>query len=304
LWFANLVAAFVYQFKWDRKSLGILISHAGLIVLLFGQFLAQTLSKESDMPLEIGQSSNFSESPRDLELALIDTSNSDYDEVTAIPATLLSQEGVISPPRLPFTLVVRKYFPNAQLGMASQANTPVATRGVGMRIAVQEVAPVSSDDDANMTTALVEVKDTSRSFGVWLVSIGLGAPQSFNVDGKDYKIFLRHKRTYYPFTLTLKDFHHDIYPGTDIPKNFSSLVHLSNPDRRDSRNALIFMNHPLRYEGKTFYQASFGNNDHLSVLQVVDNPAAVTPYIACSMVILGLAIQFLSHLVTFAKKRA
>ena len=304
LWLANLVAAFAFHFKWERKSLGLLVSHFGLILLLLGQFLAQMLSKESSMPIEIGQSSNYSESAKDLELALIDTSNPDYDEVTSIPWDLLSREGPLAPPRLPFTLYIRQLFLNAQLGMAASGTPSLATRGVGTRIAVNPAPPVTSDDEGNMATALVEVKDKSKSLGIWLVSVGLGAPQSFNVEGRDYRIFLRPKRTYYPFTLTLKEFHHDIYPGTDIPKNFSSLVHLTNPDRHDSRNALIFMNHPLRYDGKTFYQASFGNNDRLSVLQVVENPAAVTPYVACGLVILGLAIQFLSHLLVFARKRA
>jgi len=43
---------------------------------------------------------------------------------------------------------------------------------------------------------------------------------------------------------------------------------------------LIFMNQPLRYAGKTFYQASFGKGDTLSVLQVVKNPGWLLPYIS------------------------
>ena len=38
-------------------------------------------------------------------------------------------------------------------------------------------------------------------------------------------------------------------------------------------------------------------------LQVVRNPSWLTPYVACVMVAAGLVIQFLSHLVGFAKKR-
>jgi hypothetical protein len=64
------------------------------------------------------------------------------------------------------------------------------------------------------------------------------------------------------------------------------------------------MNHPLRYEGRTFYQASFGEGDKLSVLQVVENPAAVTPYLACAIVAAGLVFQFLSHLLGWAGRTA
>lgn len=67
---------------------------------------------------------------------------------------------------------------------------------------------------------------------------------------------------------------------------------------------LIRMNTPLRYGGETFYQASFEEGDRVSILQVVRNPAAITPYLACSLVAAGLITQFLMHLFGFAKKRA
>jgi hypothetical protein len=63
------------------------------------------------------------------------------------------------------------------------------------------------------------------------------------------------------------------------------------------------MNHPLRYAGSTFYQASFAENDTVSIFQVVQNPAWLTPYIACLLVALGLCIQFAMHLAEFIDER-
>jgi len=110
---------------------------------------------------------------------------------------------------------------------------------------------------------------------------------------------MHHQREYLPFAITLKDFRHDVYPGTDIPKNFSSLVRLEDPGAREGRDVLIYMNQPLRYAGKTFYQSSFGKNDTLSIFQVVDNPGWLIPYISCVLVTLGLLIHF-----AFALRRA
>jgi hypothetical protein len=64
------------------------------------------------------------------------------------------------------------------------------------------------------------------------------------------------------------------------------------------------MNNPLRYHGTTYFQASFEPGDKVSILQVVRNPASLAPYIACSLVALGLVVQFLMHLFNFARKRA
>jgi hypothetical protein len=303
LWMANLVAAFITRFRFKREDLGIFVTHAGLILLLLGQFLTQTLSRETQMPLEIGQSGNYSISELKTELAVINKSNSDYDEVTSIPESQFAHEGEIHPTHLPFYLVIRRFMRNAQLGMAQAGSKSMATRGIGMQIAAEEIPPVTSDNEMNNVSAFVEVREGTQSKGVWLISSGLGAPQSVNVRGADYQMYIRPKRNYLPFTLTLKEFRHDIYPGTDIPKNFSSLVYLSNPENNESRTALIYMNHPLRYAGRTFYQASFGEGDKLSVFQVMENPASLTPYLSCALVAAGLLIQFLSHLFTFIRKR-
>ncbi len=114
---------------------------------------------------------------------------------------------------------------------------------------------------------------------------------------------MRPRREYLPYSLTLKNFRHDVYPGTDIPKNFSSLVRLVHPGRGEERDVLIYMNQPLRYAGKAFYQASFGKGDTLSVLQVVENPGWLLPYISCVLVAAGLILHFVLALFRSLKRR-
>ena len=79
---------------------------------------------------------------------------------------------------------------------------------------------------------------------------------------------------------------------------------MNDPSTGDDRDILIYMNNPLRYRGETFFQASFEPGDRGTILQVVRNPASITPYVACSLVALGLITQFLMHLIGFARKRA
>src|SRR5262249_6418939 len=95
---------------------------------------------------------------------------------------------------------------------------------------------------------------------------------------------------------------HDRYEGTDIPKNFSSRVRLLDAANNVDREFLIWMNHPLRYNGETFYQSSFKPGDHTTVLQVVKNPGWLIPYISCAMVGLGLLIHFSINLIAFLRR--
>jgi hypothetical protein len=77
---------------------------------------------------------------------------------------------------------------------------------------------------------------------------------------------------------------------------------LIDPEREVNRNVLIYMNHPLRYRGETYYQAGFEKDDRTSILQVVRNPSFIAPYVACIVVAAGLLVQFGYHLVGFSRR--
>jgi hypothetical protein len=303
LWFINLLAAFIVRFRWDKKSIGILISHAGIILLLIGQFLSQALARERQMPVDVGETRSYSEDFRDSEIVLLRSVDEKTDEVTSIPYSIFTHNHVIALPGKSISLAILKWMPNAQLGMADPNAPAIATQGIGARVQVQEMPPVTTDDENNQVTAYVEVLDAGQSLGIWLLSSGLGAPQSFISGGQEYRIYLRPRRYYHPFAITLKEFKHDVYLGTDIPKNFSSLLHIDEPSKGVSRDTLVYMNHPLRYEGLTFYQASFAKGDQQSIFQVVQNPAWLIPYMSCALIIFGMALQFGFHLLGFLGKR-
>src|ERR1017187_3122077 len=158
-------------------------------------------------------------------------------------------------------------------------------------------------DRVDLPSAIVEIITPQGSLGTFLVSAMATQPQLFTFNNRTYEMLLRPERFYMPFSLHLMEFHHDKYPGTDIPKNFSSRVRLQNLDNGENREVLIYMNNPLRYQGETFYQASYDPDDGGSILQVVHNPSWLTPYLSCVMVATGLLWQFLSHLIPFLKRR-
>ena len=80
----NLIAAHVKRFRWTRKKFGIHLIHAGLIIMLAGGLFTDLFAVESHMRLERGDTKNYSEDQRHLELAVIDTTDPDLDQVTAI----------------------------------------------------------------------------------------------------------------------------------------------------------------------------------------------------------------------------
>ncbi|NNN06338.1 MAG: hypothetical protein HKL90_10600 [Elusimicrobia bacterium] len=289
----NLLFAQFLRLERSWRKAGMWLAHLGLALLFVGEFSTALFQVESQMPVEVGQTRDYSEDVRQSELAVADVSDPTADVVTAVPESLLTPGAVVSHPSLPFTIAVKHWYVNAALGMRKPGDPPSqATSGIGPNLSVRRAPEATSDDTQNAPAALIEVRDGAASLGTFWLSSALGAPQGFSHDGKTWRFFLRPRRYYLPFSLTLNEFHHDIYPGTDIPKNFSSLVHLKDLTTGEDRDARIYMNHPLRYGGKTFYQASFGKGDQLSVFQVVRNPGWLIPYLSCALVALGLALHF------------
>jgi len=301
----NLISAHIKRFNISKKKIGIFLIHGGLIFLLLGQFFTEVFQVESNIRFEEGETRNYSEDTSRTEVVFVDASDPENDKVVAVPEALLARGGEIPLPGLPFSIRVKDYFPNSQAaGPMSEGGKKInATTPTGEKIWFSQMPMVSAMDSRNVPAVLVEIVSDKSPAVERIASLWLNGPQRIEMDGRSFQMSLRSTRYYTPYTLTLLDFRHDLYQGTSKPKNFSSKVHLSDPKHGEDREVLIRMNEPLRHAGLTYFQASFDpNNDKVTILQVVRNPAALTPYISCTLIGLGLLVQFLSHLVGFGRR--
>lgn len=182
-------------------------------------------------------------------------------------------------------------------------------QGAAARTHLLPLAASRGMDDQNVPYAKVELFSKEASLGVWLLSAWLN-PQDVSVGGRTFRIAMRNERYFQPFSLTLLKTTHEVYQGTEIPKNYQSRVRIENPQTQERREVDISMNNPLRYGGLTFYQSQMGRTEErggkgtsgTSGLQVVRNPGWLTPYAGCLIVALGMTWQFLRHLVGFLTK--
>ena len=331
----NLIAAHIARFKFAWKKSGILLAHAGIILLLVGQLVTDMFAVESQMRLTEGQSKNYSESSLYSELAVLDVTNPDQHKVVAFPEALVARKGELKHPELPFSIKVTQYWENSDLKPRGPmtGGTPQASQGIANRFTFTEETATRAMDLRNFPIAFVEILAEGPSKGSWvltpwasdelvLVSLSrsfpqnfgpqlgnrlfadLTAPQRFQHAGRTYELQFRAQRFYRPHSLQLLKFTHEKYLGTETPKDFRSRVRLVDVSRNENRELDIYMNNPLRFAGLTYFQASFDKIDpRVTVLQVVANPGWVTPYVGCGLVTLGLLIQFLIHLVGFMTKR-
>ena len=118
-----------------------------------------------------------------------------------------------------------------------------------------------------------------------------------------YTINLRKALWKMPFEVTLDDFIHEYHPGTMRPKRFES--HVRRIEESQEEAVLIRMNEPMRRDGFTFFQASWGpqgapkGTPLFSVFEVVKNPADKWPEYALYVTTVGLLFHFILKLILF-----
>ena len=308
LMIANLLAAHAIRFRLAFKRIGVLVLHAGLIVLLAGEFVTGWFANEGLMRIDEGASARFVEDVRAAEFVVVDQSDPNFDRVVSIPASRIARAASTGTPithdLLPFTIRVERWMPNADV-VASSGSTP-ATGGLGLQYSAQPVAQAAGVDggETDLPAAYITILRGDRHLGTWLVSAAFRALQPVETDDGTLGVGLRFVRTYKPYEIHLLDFRHDVFVGTTIPKNSLSRVRIVDPERGVDRETLIWMNNPLRYRGETFYQASYKPDGSGTVLQVVRNPGWLLPYAACVLVGGGMAWHFAQSLVAYLRRRS
>lgn len=327
---ANLLAAHLVRFKLSWRRSGILLIHAGLVVMMLSELITGLFAVESHMTIATGETVNFIEADRYPELIFIDSTNPKFDDVVTVPTGMLKKQGTIRSDELPADVEVVEYMVNAALVPAKTKEGAVFKAAVGARFRLEsrpEESGTSSQPDfpsirvrfldkktgkpLSPPQADPRVPDDLYTLSYWFqpnrtqrLPVYRFPPQQVRVGDKTYTVELRPRRIYKPYSINLIKFEHKVYIGTEKAKDYASTIRLTDPSRKESRQVKIAMNEPLRYNGETFYQSGVLGDDKGTVLQVVRNPGWLMPYISCAMVSIGMLIHFGLHLLGFLRRRA
>ena len=195
-----------------------------------------------------------------------------------------------------------------------------ATTGPGETMIAAEVRPGAGTDSGgavDLTAAYVRVteKETGKELGTFLTGVffelvkrSSWTPNQVEVAGQTWDVYLRFKRYYKPYTVELKDVSKTDYVGTNTPRDYRSVVQVSDPVADEDFEQHIWMNNPLRYAGETFYQSNYGPPDAVTgkestTLAVVSNTGWLIPYVSCMIVATGMLAHFWIVMMRFLRRR-
>lgn len=144
----------------------------------------------------------------------------------------------------------------------------------------------------------VEVKIDGQIF--WVNSM---EPVAFNQNGERITFQLTKKTIMLPYELVLDQFKMDTDPGTNTPASFESYVTVFKGNEGSEKHH-IYMNHPLKYQNFTFYQASYFQTQEGpfgSVLSVNFDPGRFWKYLGSLLLVLGSIWHYILRRKTVAK---
>ncbi|MCA9400154.1 MAG: cytochrome c biogenesis protein ResB [Candidatus Omnitrophica bacterium] len=296
LWvmFINLVCAGILRFTFQKRHIGILIIHLGLITYFISAFVVFHVSHESHVTLREGQTLNVSSAYHQWELVFWQEGDAPGKKITALDEQLLKANETIKDQRLPFTLQVEQYFKNAAAYQSAQEDPPQDGGPVNASgIKTLETKPLNAEPEKNLPGGIFRVFQKDQSYPVLLYG-GEMIPTPVTFGNETYFLQLRRKNFELPFAIKLKDFRKEVHPGTEMASSYESLVEVIHEGL--TREVLIYMNEPLRFKDYTLYQASYAVDQmgrELSTLAVVKNAGRLLPYISSFIVFFGLVWHFL-----------
>ncbi len=288
--FAGLLAKFLLYSPWRKHQAGIILTHFGVLLLIFGGLVTALTQKEGFMVIKEGSSLG---SVSDYHHRIL-TVLKDDEPYGTIPFPILKVKEKAEGVALPFTLTPVFLCDNCK--PAPVPSSQETRHGLAAKIDLAKAKP-EKENEANLSGALFKVEGVDAAQdGLYLSMEEIPHQPSVTVDGHSYSFFLTRAQTALPFSLTLDDFQKELYPGTQMAKAYSSNVTVQDGDV--AWPALISMNNPLRYKGYTFYQSSFGEgpDGERSVLSVVENKGRLFPYIASAIIFAGLLLHILIRL--------
>jgi len=306
----NLVLGGLVRLRKGVATMGILITHIGILMLLLAGWVKAYYAEDGHVTLFEGESSNTFASYNRWELAILEPlEDGSVREIVAPEEDFVRHEGeapaTLRSSELPFTIELARFTPNARVlpkGPMFRTSLPVVEGYV------VDPLPLEKENERNVAAvyAAVVPQDGARQESILY---GLShEPWTVQVAGREFGLELRREQYAMPFTVQLDDFQKEDHPRIEMARSFSSDVTVREATSR--RQVKISMNEPLRQDGLVLYQASWGPSNArpgdplFSTLAVVRNPADRYPLYACIVIATGLVLHFSRRLVRHMRSQA
>lgn len=302
----NLICGGLIRIRKNWQTPGVIIVHLGMLFMLLAGLVTFKMSSSGHMTLWEGEASDEVASFTEWAIEIQQPGVS--DEAFVIPQEQFAdlkpdQRRTFHSEQLPFDLEIAGFARNA---VPMPVGPRIASSVKGIDGFFLQVLPKDPEAERNVAGAYVTVRDKASGEATEGILWGMStAPLTVQTAGGTWTIDLTRKKWTVPFTVVLDKTKRDLHPGTTMAASYESEI--TKVDGPAAEKFRIYMNHPLRDQGYTFFQTGWGPRDArpgdrvFSTFTVVRNPADHWPLYACIVISFGLLLHFVQKLARYIR---
>ncbi len=209
--------------------------------------------------------------------------------VSAVPGRLRTMAGEGSE-----TLQAGKEYPMMPMSIYSFGSRQLVLTRALENASMIAVSTQGKEEESSQTALamLLEGTELSKKITLWGGAGINGRPVQIN--HRDHRLLLSFGSILHPlpFSLELRDFIIEKYPGSNSPSSFESAVVLHDPEKDLNEERRIFMNNILKHRGYRFYQSAYDPDEKGTILSVNrDAAGTLVTYAGYALLFAGLLLS-------------
>ncbi len=282
----GLAIKFIFKSRWSWNQSGIILAHAGALLLLAGGLYTGMTREDGYITIAEGETGQVVRDYYQRNLLVVQ----DQNILTEVPRGLITPDHKLRLGGTDLALDILSACHNCKIENRVD-DGEADLRGTAQLLTLTDI-PAVKEEEANVSGFTFRLSGAdAETNGTYLLFEG-GPHVKFTANGKAYEMVYDKAMRQIPFALQLTKFEKITYPGTDTAKAYTSDVMVK--DGTSSWPVRIEMNQPLRYRGYTFYQSSFLQGkvgEKATILAVSRNKGWLIPYAATILTAIGLLLH-------------
>jgi cytochrome c-type biogenesis protein CcsB len=284
------LAGSVFKYKLvNRKKWAILLFHLAFIVIIIGAGVTRYLGFEGSMHIREGESNNqivSTESYITLKATTNDQEETTHTRVKFTPNTSNRYKEKIEIAGKTLTVENELFVPNATETRIPDVN--------GFRSLVQ-IPNENGQGGVDAFTAKITSGNETMRLNIFGRDGNIYQPATCTINGITVSISYGSIVRELPFSIFLRDFQLERYPGSNSPSSYASEITLKDPASSVELPFRIFMNNILKYNGYRFFQSSFDKDEMGTILSVnQDYWGTMLSYLGYFLMTLGMVFTLFS----------
>jgi len=183
-------------------------------------------------------------------------------DTMVVVSEMMGQAGEKLPPLISHPVMANKMYAMGSSNFLIKNYLPKAIP------ALVQITNQTGEGGVDAFTAKITSGNEIRRVNVFGRDGTIAQPATCTIDGLNVSLSYGPIIRELPFSIYLRDFQLERYPGSNSPSSYASEITLKDPNSSVEKPFRIFMNNILKYQGYRFFQSSFDRDEQGTVLSV------------------------------------